>query len=277
MNPTQKPKKMYTKDDFSAYGDYFVLHRLHKIDPHFHEGFELLYIVEGESHINIGSKVFVAKAGDLIIFHPGVVHEEEIQPGSYRIFCLRFSTAKIKLPFPDEGEHKPVLRLPWPERFHNLLEQIVLEKQGLDGWSERMVGLCLTQFVILLWRALSQYQQHIAGEGDDKKLRIGHIIDLIYAGIDTDVPLKDLASMAFMSESHFSRTFKGVTGLAPKRYMIGARIEKGRELLATTDKSVTEIGYIIGFESPAYFNRLFKKKVGCTPLEYRKNSIKVQS
>jgi AraC-like DNA-binding protein len=265
----------FPDNTFAAYMSSTRVRAVEHMDHHYHEGYELLYFMEGESHIEIEGRVHIAKAGDLAVYRPRMVHQEDVQPGLYRIICLRFPRERMELPFPEEHELPPVVHLPWKERFHNVLEQLVLEKKGVDRWSDLMTGTYLMQFVILLWRALSYYSKPCEEDSEEQKIRISHIIDLIHTKIDIDVPLRDLASRACMSESHFSHTFKEVIGVSPKRYMISAKIEKARELLKMTNKTVTQISRHLGYESPHYFNRLFRKECSCTPLEYRKNSRKV--
>lgn len=264
---------IFPDNRFAAYFDSRVVQNAQSCNPHYHLGYELLYFIDGERLIRIGDREYRARAGDLAIFRPGVAHEEELRPGFYRLICLRFPKEKVALPFPDEHELKPVLRLPFREKFRNVLEQIVVERKHEDSWSEKMVGACLLQFTILLWRALSAYRENLPGNRD----RISHVIGLIHEQIDSDVHLKDLAERAFMSESHFSRTFKEVAGVPPKRFLINAKIAKARDLLAGTAQSVVAISGTLGFQTPQYFNRLFRKKCGCTPLQYRRKSGKVQS
>jgi AraC-like DNA-binding protein len=267
----------FPEGEFAAYVDNFFHPKPVDMKPHYHDGYELLYFIEGESRIRINNKTYRAKAGDLAVYRPHVVHKEQVQAGHIQLICLRFPREKVNLPFPAAQGMEPVIHLPQQERFRNILEQIVLEKSGIDRWSDRMTGIYLMQFVVLLWRALSEYKRTIVDAPEEHRARISRIIDLIYAQIDSDVPLKELADKAFMSESHFSHTFKDVMGVSPKRYMISARIGRARDLLARTDKSVIEISRELGYESPHYFNRIFKKECGVTPLQHRQKSRKVQS
>ena len=279
MTPEERAGSSYAFPDnsFAAYFDDHAGPSVRRLNPHYHAGYELLYFIEGESHISIDGRKYRAHAGDLAIYRPRMIHEEELQPGPYRIICLRFPKEKVDLPFPGERELQPVIHLPYRERFRHILEQVILEKQGNDPWAEKMAGTYLVQFTVLLWRALSRYQQDISREEGGHRDRISHVIDLIHTRINGDVRLKDLAARAFMSESHFSHTFKKIAGISPKRFMIDVKIGKAQELLSSTDRSIVDISDFLGFQTPQYFNRLFRKKRGCTPLQYRKKSRKVQS
>ncbi|WP_295122606.1 AraC family transcriptional regulator, partial [uncultured Chitinophaga sp.] len=74
-----------------------------------------------------------------------------------------------------------------------------------------------------------------------------------------------------VSYSHFRKAFKSHTGMPPHQYLLELRMEKSRQLLATTPKAVKEIAFDAGFESAFYFSRMFKKKMGTTPGAYRKS------
>lgn len=263
---------MFTESDgFTAYLDFRDDSTVGYIAPHSHEFFELLYLMEGESRIRMRRKRHVAHAGDLVVYRPGVRHEEEVQPGKYRIICLRFSRQHLDrhIRFPGPAETEPLIHLPWRERFHNIFEQIVIENEGVDRWSPVLVGTYLTQFIVLLRRALAHCRETPEGGSEENRRRIGRIVDLIHNSLSMDLSLSELAVEAYMSESHFSHVFKDVTGRSPKRYLIQSKIEKAKELLELTDRTVGDIAAELGYDNPQYFSRIFKKETGFTPLQCR--------
>lgn len=84
----------------------------------------------------------------------------------------------------------------------------------------------------------------------------------------------EFASAMAMGRSVFFRKVRGVTGYAPKEYLRIIRMKKAAELLLTTDKSVTEITYLVGVNDPFYFSRCFKEQFGMSPTAYQKNKGK---
>lgn len=72
-----------------------------------------------------------------------------------------------------------------------------------------------------------------------------------------------------VSYSLFRKAFKKHTGMAPGQYQIGLRIQRAKDLLADPHKRIKEIAYELNMDSPLYFCRLFKNRVGMTPVEYR--------
>ena len=81
---------------------------------------------------------------------------------------------------------------------------------------------------------------------------------------------KDCAKMCGLSEYHFIRTFKDVTGLTPHRYMAKITVNKAIELMTDTTLTIAEIANMLGFEDSLYFSRFFKKETGHSPKNYIK-------
>jgi AraC-like DNA-binding protein len=81
--------------------------------------------------------------------------------------------------------------------------------------------------------------------------------------------LQAIADKMGMSSRYLSDAIKAETGDAAKAHIQLFIIEKAKSLLANTNEPVSNIGYDLGFEYPQYFVRLFKKKTGMTPSDFR--------
>ncbi len=86
-----------------------------------------------------------------------------------------------------------------------------------------------------------------------------------------DFSLVDAARALDVSTGHLSRTFRRVTGLTFRDYTMSHRIEYARRLLLDPLNNVSLVAGRCGFSSPAYFARVFRKFVGCSPTEYTSN------
>lgn len=93
--------------------------------------------------------------------------------------------------------------------------------------------------------------------------------DYMEAAFDTPVTLDELARVASLSPTHFLRMFKQLFHQTPHQYLINKRLERAKQLLLQTDRSVTDICFTLGFESPGSFSWLFRQRVGCSPTAYR--------
>lgn len=84
-----------------------------------------------------------------------------------------------------------------------------------------------------------------------------------------ELRLDTLADLCGVSKSYFCRLFKEEMGVGVTEYVISLRMREACRLLEETDDSVVVIAINVGYVDCGYFNRLFKKHIGCTPLEYR--------
>lgn len=82
-----------------------------------------------------------------------------------------------------------------------------------------------------------------------------------------------LAEKAGYSKSRFAHLFKEITNMTPLSYRNDVRLTNACELLTGTNHSIGNIALSCGFEDPLYFCRIFKKKYGISPSEYRNQSI----
>jgi AraC-like DNA-binding protein len=88
--------------------------------------------------------------------------------------------------------------------------------------------------------------------------------------VEDDLPLPDLARRLGVSYTSFRRTFAHHTGLSPHQYRLQLRLGRARSLLGETSLTVKEIAFRCGFESEQYFCRLFKRKSGIAPGQWRR-------
>lgn len=92
-----------------------------------------------------------------------------------------------------------------------------------------------------------------------------HVIAYIHDNLDQQLTLAELSFVANMSPSHFARTFKHVTGVAPHQYVLNARLERAKSLLLRGNVSISEVAHKVGFFDQSHFTRYFKRIVGVTP------------
>ncbi len=102
-------------------------------------------------------------------------------------------------------------------------------------------------------------------------LRIALTLSYMKEHLDKPLRAATLASVAKMSLPHYFVIFKRCTGSTPIDYFIRLRMERARELLATTSCSVKEIAGLLGYDDPLYFSRVFKSVNQTTPTQYRAN------
>jgi transcriptional regulator GlxA family with amidase domain len=94
--------------------------------------------------------------------------------------------------------------------------------------------------------------------------------DLIRDCLEEELSLADLSVEADLSPWHFLRAFRQSFGETPKAYLTRLRVERAKELLTISSRSVTEICFDVGFSSLGSFSTLFHRCVGLSPAEFRR-------
>ncbi len=128
----------------------------------------------------------------------------------------------------------------------------------------------LAGFLFNLCRTASKIPSH----SDQGKMNLGikQAVDYINQNITRTITLSKLASVSGYSLSHFKTLFKEELGVTPHDYITDQKIGTAKKMLETSDKSVTEISFSLGFSSSNYFSSVFRKLVNCSPSEYRKKA-----
>jgi AraC family transcriptional regulator len=98
---------------------------------------------------------------------------------------------------------------------------------------------------------------------------IQETVDYIEENLAEPLQVKDLSQNSYLSEFHFNRLFKSVVGLSPKQYVLRRKMAVAQSRLASSNDSLIQIAYDLGFEYPEVFSRAFKKQFGISPQYYR--------
>ena len=125
------------------------------------------------------------------------------------------------------------------------------------------------------WLELTEYLEDVQPAQPVKLSRqteiMKRIIEYIHENYEKDISIDILASYVGISRAECFRCFKKYIGMTPTEYINNFRLSQAAKLLTSTELSLVEISLRCGFESQSYFGKLFKKRYGVTPLNYRKN------
>lgn len=121
---------------------------------------------------------------------------------------------------------------------------------------------------------LSQHAESLAIiEEGSEPVAIARARKFIHANLDQALPLGAVARQAGLSESHFCRLFKEATGLTLTDYVNRCRIEWAKRELMRPEARVSEIAFLVGYQSLSQFNRSFARIVGYPPTSYRRRRL----
>ena len=121
--------------------------------------------------------------------------------------------------------------------------------------------------------ATSSYAKVAIADDSRRVLKVKQFINDHYMD---EIRLAQLADIAGMSPSAFSRFFKMHTGRNLSDYIIDIRLGFAARMLVDTNMSISEISFDCGFNNLSNFNRIFKRKKGCSPSEFRENYHKTR-
>jgi AraC family transcriptional regulator len=143
-----------------------------------------------------------------------------------------------------------------------------LEQENLGG---RLYIESLTNVLAVhLIRQYSTLQPRLAiYEGGLPERQLAQVLEYINEYLDRDIKLADLAKLLGMSQFHFSYLFKRSLEKSPYQYLLQQRIERAKQLLKQTDKSIVDIAFLCGFNSHSHLSKQFRQLTGMTPKAYR--------
>lgn len=232
--------------------------------------YQLLYISGGKGKFMSSSqKKTDVKTGNMFLLYPGEWHNYAPDKNTgWSEHWIGFTGVNIdnrilhgffnkKKPIFNIGLNKEIIDL-YQRAIEIAESQKVGFQQMLAGIVNYLLGIAYSQ------DKLSSFEDlNVTNQIERAKI-------IMYENYNTSLSPESIADTVCMSYSWFRRVFKQYTGLTPYQYILELRLRKGKELLVNSNLSSQEISFEIGFENPDYFCTAFKKKVGSTPIEFRK-------
>ncbi|MCL1807896.1 MAG: AraC family transcriptional regulator [Oscillospiraceae bacterium] len=249
---------------------------------HRHEDIEIVYIKSGWLTLHVEDVTFSLAAGEAVIIPPNLWHwtERSVErPFAYG--TVSFSTSlfnghgyrRLVRPLVLDGRAF-VLKLSeeigWQKEALLVLRELMLFKDrpdGIESWQLEFHGL-----ILIFWNKVYNhlYADSPAVQAYQKLYnRLLGAVNYIHAHYMEGISDGILAKQVNMAVGTFCRYFKRLFGVTPIQYINKYRILKSRELLVNTERKVSEIAFMCGYNNLSNFNREFKKYMGTTPSKYR--------
>ena len=174
---------------------------------------------------------------------------------------------------PSTQEFRPILNFR-DEPMEGIVRLLAAEANS-QGSSGKLYAEHLAHALALRFRQVS------GGVPDHKPSQFGkmpalflqRVLDRMRADFATDLDLKTIAAESGYSKGHFLRTFRASTGCSPHQWLTLLRIEEAKIRLQKSFDSLIDIALGCGFSNPGHFSSTFRKIVGVTPREYRRNYV----
>jgi AraC-like DNA-binding protein len=249
---------------------------------HFHEPYEIYYLLSGERNYFIKDNTYRIGKGDIVFIDKnelhktgdaGVPNHERILINFHERFLHNFDEPLLFEPF-RRKIRRLRLNLPereWMERL--LFEMLQEDKEELPGHFASLQARLVT---LLLWcgRRLDRQEREQAPYEHESPAhkKISEIVEFINDAYDAPLSLESVAKTHYVSPFHLSRMFKRVTGFSFVEYVNTVRVREAQRLLKETEWKVTRISEAVGYENLGHFGRVFKQMTKTNPLDYRKSA-----
>ncbi len=256
---------------------------------HSHDFYELVVIISGKGTHFTQTNAFPLYPGNVFVITPGLEHgyrdvenlrlynilfdEKLFEHSLFDIRNMSGYHAMVRLEpnFRNENGLSTLMQLT-PSQLAEimpLLEKMQVECDAIESdiGAQSIAFAYMIQLLVTLFRIYCEHRRK-------DNLTILHIADALSyleANLDRKVSTKELMGITNMSASTLNRHFQNATGLSPVEFHIQRRIGKACRLIRTSNLTIGEIAEITGFDDGNYFSRQFRKVMGMSPLQYRKN------
>jgi AraC-like DNA-binding protein len=245
---------------------------------HYHPEIELTYIVKGNGYRLIGDSHDTFKEGDLVLLGSCLPHTwvgKSNTDENFEAIVIQFPIEMIASFIEiEEGKSLKILfELSKKGLFFPSVDQKLqynLEKIFLSDGFNRVLN------VLEILHQLTQSDSVVLCANDfqtvnslESENRINVVCSFLENHYAEALSLKQVADLIHLTESNFCNFFKKATGKTFSDYLNSIRITRSCQLLLQTDKPINVISFECGYETLNYFNRIFKKKKGMTPKQFR--------
>jgi AraC family transcriptional regulator len=248
-----------------------------EFEPHSHPAFTVTAVLAGSMSVMIDANEFELSAGQVALTNAGQSHAARA-PEGVEFVSVGISPVAVNELVADLGltraTAETIFRAPVVSdetitaAARAIACEMAVERIGHGPMIEAMVR----QLVIHLLRShmtvRKSAQIELSRVGPvDRRLR--RAIEFMHDNFARELALEEIAAAAYLSEYHFARLFKQVTGVTPHVYLANVRLERARKLLADTALAISEVAAMVGYQSQSHFTKIFKSVTGVTPRAYR--------
>ncbi len=242
---------------------------------HTHNAVEISYIFKGKGSLFCDGKQYEMKEGDIVVKNPQIPHAENTHPDDpLEEICILIEDLEIegepKNTFPVtggspvicSGEKKVLLEALFREILHCMSDK----EKPENAYAGELLHAILT--AVLATIKSEEWEQ--ASDKDMQDRHTQEIRSYIEENYARDISLDSIADEFHFSMYYLARQFRKHMNYTVNNYIVSCRIGEAQRSLIHTDQSISDIALRCGFRNLSYFYTSFRKKVGCTPAEFKK-------
>ena len=238
--------------------------------------YQILYVANGKTHFWFDGKEKIVSAGYMVLYKP-----EEIQKYVYylednpEVFWIHFTGSDVKniLEYHGISLDEHVFYCGVLPDYKALFRKIIQELQLCRYGYEDYIASLFNDILLLVDRQQHE-QKKTTGNVQEQIERAAAYFNENY---NTKISIDDYAESLHISTNWFIHNFKQYAGMSPAQYILSLRMVNAQSLLERTTYNIKEISEIVGYENPLYFSRVFKKEIGKSPAQYRKEMIPTEA
>lgn len=261
------------KGYLSSYPDYRAI-------SHWHDDIELILILSGQMNYNINGNVILLNTGEGLFvngrqFHYGYSNEHL----ECKFICILLHPILLcSSPYVERNYITPVLQneaLPYrilhkdTKHEKDILKTI---QKIYDLRSSEMCAFHIQRLFFEIWESLlllSDSTKQITMPRNQHLTLLKDMIHYIHKNYASKITLSDISAAGKVGKTTCTSIFQKYTNETPISYLTNFRLKKSLELLLSTDKTISEICYQVGFSGASYYTETFHKAYGYTPKRYR--------
>ena len=248
----------------------FGIGNSYSFPPHIHEDVELMCITEGVHIACVDGKRYVLNQGDFLLICPNQVHSFERANENNLHFTMIIKPVLLGSWGEFLSQNVPT-RSVWSGAIESppwKLLMLSYEEYCKNGEQEILYTL-LTALFAMIGREMDFEKEPTAGEQSIRK-----ILQYCALHFREEISVKDLAKAVFLSQSHVSHIFSDKLKISFPDYINSLRVAEAARYLESGQHTISEAAGLSGFTTIRTFNRVFKKRYGMTPQEYRRQKSK---
>jgi len=240
----------------------------HRIQRETYPGHELIFCTAGQGWIQVNGKRHEVSANDLLwvnCHHPHAYGSDSKQP--WELYWIRVEGRPLeKVANLLEMKSQPVIQNIDPEKAKQEFELILQHMIGNRPSDAALINAAVTAIIALIFHARLSDSETIQPE---LPMPVQKALEKMRLYYHTPIRVAELAQVAGMSESHFSRQFKTAIGTSPIDWLRRERINQAKHRLIESDDAIKEVARQVGYSDQFFFSKDFKKMTQLTPSKFR--------